>query len=305
MLPNRRTPPPQEEEWLPLPDPMLDEDDARQAMNAAEQVPDGALGVYPGMRYDDAYAGTASALSAQPAQDTLRYAAVHAEGPGAAEVDRRRAEIDAWQLQMREEARAKAEAEAEQARLLREAQATEEARRAAEEAERQRLAAEEAERQRLAAEEAERQRQAEEEAARQRAAQQAQERYARELAEYEEKRAQYERDMAEYQRQKAEYDAQMARLAAREAFGAGGEEIAATDASAHRRRVAQDIPAEPEEETSERAAGGFKDRVARMAQMIEPEQTDVVGIKSLPPRVDPHEAYGPAARPPRGGRRRR
>ena len=96
----------QEESWLPEP-PGLSETDEQAAMLAAESVPDETLGQYPGMRYDS------QAAYAPPAEmdGTRRYAAVHAEGPGAAEVNRRRAEIDAWQLQMQEEARQRAQAE--------------------------------------------------------------------------------------------------------------------------------------------------------------------------------------------------
>ena len=96
----------QEESWLPEP-PGLSETDEQAAMLAAESVPDETLRQYPGMRYDS------QAAYAPPAEmdGTRRYAAVHAEGPGAAEVNRRRAEIDAWQLQMQEEARQRAQAE--------------------------------------------------------------------------------------------------------------------------------------------------------------------------------------------------
>ncbi|MGN0759955.1 MAG: hypothetical protein ACI4MU_12260, partial [Candidatus Ventricola sp.] len=124
---------PEEENWLPEP-PTLDEADEQEAMMAAQSVPDETLGQYPGMRYDSRAAAQAPQ---EDMEGTRRYAAVHAEGPGAAEVNRRRAEIDAWQLQMQEEARQRAEAE-----------------RAAREAEQQRLAQEayEAEQQRLAQE---------------------------------------------------------------------------------------------------------------------------------------------------------
>ena len=121
----RRQPEPEaeagdEEDWLPLTQP--DEDAARQAMAQANSVPDEELGVYPGMRYG------ASGVPAPNMNDTLRYAAVHAEGPGAAEVARRRGEIDAWQQQMQEDARR--QAEAEQARRTQQAAEAEQARRA-------------------------------------------------------------------------------------------------------------------------------------------------------------------------------
>ena len=98
---------PEEENWLPEP-PTLDEADEQEAMMAAQSVPDETLGQYPGMRYDSRAAAQAPQ---EDMEGTRRYAAVHAEGPGAAEVNRRRAEIDAWQLQMQEEARQRAEAE--------------------------------------------------------------------------------------------------------------------------------------------------------------------------------------------------
>ena len=186
--PDARDELPPEEDWLPEP-PTLGEADEREALRAAESVPDEELGQYPGMRYDS----NAAYAPPEDMEGTRRYAAVHAEGPGAAEVSRRRAEIDAWQLQMQEEARQRAEAE----RAAREAQA-------AYEAEQQRLAQEayEAEQQRLAQEayEAEQQRLAQEayEAEQQRLAQ---EEYERQLAEYERQKAQYERDLAEYERQ--------------------------------------------------------------------------------------------------------
>ena len=74
-------------------------------MRQAESVPDAELGAYPGMKYG------AQAAPRESMESTQRYAAVHSEGPGAAEVERRKAEIAAWQLQMQEEARQKAEAE--------------------------------------------------------------------------------------------------------------------------------------------------------------------------------------------------
>jgi hypothetical protein len=100
-------------QWMPLERPVIDEEDAQEVMNAAEQVPDEALGQYPGMRYDG------SAAKREDLSGTRPFGAIHQEGPGAAEVSRRRAEIDAWQKQMQEEARAKAQAE----RAAREAEA--------------------------------------------------------------------------------------------------------------------------------------------------------------------------------------
>ena len=272
---------PEEENWLPEP-PTLDEADEQEAMMAAQSVPDETLGQYPGMRYDS------RAAYAPPGdmEGTRRYAAVHAEGPGAAEVSRRRAEIDAWQLQMQEEARQRAEAE-----------------RAAREAEQQRLAQEayEAEQQRLAQEE-----------------------YERQLAEYERQKAQYERDLAEYERQKAEYDAAMAR---QNIDMEAAQEPAPDAAPARRRRRAnatysdyvggEDVselpdppvwtqmekpaprPAPEVEKPKPGKKGLLRGGMEKMVRMIEPEQEEISGITSLPPRVDPGEAYRPAKKPPK------
>ena len=285
---------PEEENWLPEP-PTLDEADEQEAMMAAQSVPDETLGQYPGMRYDSRAAAQAPQ---EDMEGTRRYAAVHAEGPGAAEVNRRRAEIDAWQLQMQEEARQRAEAE-----------------RAAREAEKQRLAQEayEAEQQRLAqvAYEAEQQRLAQEE-------------YERQLAEYERQKAQYERDLAEYERQKAEYDAAMAR---QNIDMEAAQEPAPDAAPAHRRRRAnatysdyvggEDVselpdppvwtqmekpaprPAPEAEKPKPGKKGLLRGGMEKMARMIEPEQEEISGITSLPPRVDPGEAYRPAKKPPK------
>ena len=297
---------PEEENWLPEP-PTLDEAGEQEAMMAAQSVPDETLGQYPGMRYDSRAAAQAPQ---EDMEGTRRYAAVHAEGPGAAEVNRRRAEIDAWQLQMQEEARQRAEAEraareAEQQRLAREAY----------EAEQQRLAQEayEAEQQRLAQEayEAEQQRLAQEE-------------YERQLAEYERQKAQYERDLAEYERQKAEYDAAMAR---QNIDMEAAQEPAPDAAPARRRRRAnatysdyvggEDVselpdppvwtqmekpaprPAPEVEKPKPGKKGLLRGGMEKMARMIEPEQEEISGITSLPPRVDPGEAYRPAKKPPK------
>ena len=273
---------PEEENWLPEP-PTLDEADEQEAMMAAQSVPDETLGQYPGMRYDSRAAAQAPQ---EDIEGTRRYAAVHAEGPGAAEVNRRRAEIDAWQLQMQEEARQRAEAE-----------------RAAREAEQQRLAQEayEAEQQRLAQEE-----------------------YERQLAEYERQKAQYERDLAEYERQKAEYDAAMAR---QNIDMEAAQEPAPDAAPARRRRRAnatysdyvggEDVselpdppvwtqmekpaprPAPEAEKPKPGKKGLLRGGMEKMVRMIEPEQEEISGITSLPPRVDPGEAYRPAKKPPK------
>ena len=300
-------------DWLPLAQP--DEEQERLAMAQADSVPDEELGAYPGMRY-----GT-TAAPAQELGDTLRYAAVHAEGPGAQEVARRREEIDAWQQQMQEEARQRAEAE--RARRAQEAAQAEQARlaREAAEAERARLAREaaQAEQERLLREAAEAEQ-----------ARLAQEEYQRQLEEYERQRAQYERDLAEYERQKAEYDAQMAAAQAQSA-----QEPTVQDAgteTARRRRGAgraasygdyvtgetvgelPDPPAWPQitavdgtaarpvREKKPRKDGGM---MAKMARMLEPEEEEIAGVRALPPRVDMSEAYMPAKKPREPGRRRR
>ena len=137
----------EEERWLPLQQPQMDERQAQEVMQRAQSVPDEELGAYPGMRY--------GAKAAEGMAETQRYSAVRAEGPGAAEVERRRAEIDAWQQQMQEEARQKAEAE--QQRIAQQKAYEAEQRRIAQqkayEAEQQRVAqqkAYEAEQQRVA-----------------------------------------------------------------------------------------------------------------------------------------------------------
>ena len=297
-------------QWLPLENPVVDEEDARQVMNAAEQVPDEALGQYPGMRYDS------SAAERDHLSSTRPFAAIHQEGPGAAEVSRRRAEIDAWQKQMQEEARARAEAEradreAEAARIRAEREA--QAAREAYEAEQARLAQEayEAEQARLA-----------------------QEAYERELEEYEKKRAQYERDMEAYNRQLAEYEASLAAQQAQEDAPAQtdlttefAQENPQPAASRRRRRAVtysdmvegetvEELPQAPEwtqppaacaqhsareeavqEEKKPAKRSMLRSGVAKMAQMMEAETADVTGIASLPPRVDRNAAYRPAKRP--------
>ena len=261
----------EEEEEAPLFVEQPSEEDEEAALHEAQSVPDEELGAYPGMLY-----GTQAAPRANLGE-TQCYAAVHREGPGAAEVERRRAEIDAWQQQMQEEARQKAEAE-----------------RAAREAEQQRLAQEayEAEQQRLA-----------------------QQNYERELAEYREKQAQYERDMAVYRQQMAEYQEQTRRMEpvagnwpddgvraycrdavdvpgmiAEPAVHQGGETI-----------QMQAVQPEAEQDSGRNKKSG---RLAgRMARMMESEDPDVISpMTTLPPRVDPRDAYRPAQKPPKQGR---
>lgn len=286
----------EEERWLPLQQPQMDERQAQEVMQRAQSVPDEELGAYPGMRY--------GAKAAEGMAETQRYSAVRTEGPGAAEVERRRAEIDAWQQQMQEEARQKAEAE--QQRI---------ARQKAYEAEQQRIArqkAYEAEQQRIA------QQKAYEEAQRQKA----QAEYQRQLAEYERQKAQYEQDMARYRQEKAAYDAEMARRAAQSG------EAAQTDAQTapRRRRAPQqkprtysdyvsgetverlpDPPQWPQvQQAAEAAKKPKKGLVSRVAKMMEEDDgNEIAGINALPPRVSKDEAYHPAKTPQKNGKRKR
>ena len=278
---------PEEEQWLPLEQPRLDARQEQEVMRQAESVPDAELGAYPGMKYG------AQAAPRESMESTQRYAAVHSEGPGAAEVERRKAEIAAWQLQMQEEARQKAEAE-----------------RAAREEEQRRIAAQKAyeeEQRRIAAQKA-----YEDEQARL-----AQEEYQRQLAEYERQKAQYEQDMARYRQEKAAYDAQMAQQS---------QQNTAETTSVRRRRAPQrpmtysdyvsgetveNLPDPPRWPQVQQAAeqtrtaaekpekakkqGGLMGRVAKLIE--EEDKNDVSGIASLPPRVDVHDAYRPAKTP--------
>lgn len=299
----------EEERWLPLQQPQMDERQAQEVMQRAQSVPDEELGAYPGMRY--------GAKAAEGMAETQRYSAVRAEGPGAAEVERRRAEIDAWQQQMREEARQKAEAE--QQRI---------AQQKAYEAEQQRVArkkAYEAEQQRIArqkAYEAEQQRVARQKAYEEAQRQKAQAEYQRQLAEYERQKAQYEQDMARYRQEKAAYDAEMARRAAQSG------EAAQTDVQTapRRRRTPQqkprtysdyvsgetverlpDPPRWPQvQQAAEAAKKPKKGLVSRVAKMMEEDDgNEIAGINALPPRVSKDEAYHPAKTPQKNGKRKR
>ena len=299
----------EEERWLPLQQPQMDERQAQEVMQRAQSVPDEELGAYPGMRY--------GAKAAEGMAETQRYSAVRAEGPGAAEVERRRAEIDAWQQQMQEEARQKAEAERQRV-----------ARQKAYEAEQQRVAqqkAYEAEQQRVArqkAYEAEQQRVAQQKAYEEAQRQKAQAEYQRQLAEYERQKAQYERDMARYRQEKAAYDAEMARRAAQSG------EAAQTDAQTapRRRRAPQqkprtysdyvsgetverlpDPPQWPQvQQAAEAAKKPKKGLVSRVAKMMEEDDgNEIAGINALPPRVSKDEAYHPAKTPQKNGKRKR
>ena len=302
-----------EEQWLPLEQPRLDARQEQEVMRQAESVPDAELGAYPGMKYG------AQAAPRESMESTQRYAAVHSEGPGAAEVERRKAEIAAWQLQMQEEARQKAEAERaareeEQRRIAAQKAYEEEQRRAAAqkayEEEQRRIAAQKAyeeEQRRIAAQKA-----CEDEQARL-----AQEEYQRQLAEYERQKAQYEQDMARYRQEKAAYDAQMAQQS---------QQNTAETTSVRRRRAPQrpmtysdyvsgetveNLPDPPRWPQVQQAAeqtrtaaekpakakkqGGLMGHVAKLIE--EEDENDVSGIASLPPRVDVHDAYRPAKTP--------
>ena len=286
----------EEEQWLPLQQPQMDERQAQEVMQRAQSVPDEELGAYPGMRY--------GAKAAEGMAETQRYSAVRAEGPGAAEVERRRAEIAAWQQQMQEEARQKAEAARQRI-----------AQQKAYEAEQRRIAqqkAYEAEQQRIA------QQKAYEEAQRQKA----QAEYQRQLAEYERQKAQYEQDMVRYRQEKAAYDAEMARRAAQ------SDETAQTDAQTapRRRRAPQqkprtysdyvsgetverlpDPPQWPQvQQAAEAAKKPKKGLVSRVAKMMEEDDgNEIAGINALPPRVSKDEAYHPAKTPQKNGKRKR
>ena len=263
-----------EEQWLPLEQPRLDARQEREVMRQAESVPDAELGAYPGMKYG------AQAAPRENMESTQRYAAVHSEGPGAAEVERRKAEIAAWQLQMQEEARQKAEAE-----------------RAAREEEQRRIAAQKA---------------YEDEQARL-----AQEEYQRQMAEYERQKAQYEQDMARYRQEKAAYDAQMAQQsqqntaetpAARRrrtpqrpmtysdyVTGETVEKLPDPPRWPQVQQAAEQTRTAAEKPTKAKKQGGL---MGRMAKLIEEEdENDVSGIASLPPRVNVHDAYRPAKTP--------
>ncbi len=269
--------------------PAIEPQEEEDVLERAQSVPDEYA--YPGMRYDSVAQGEMD--------NTQRYGAVTQEGPGAAEVQRRRAEIEAWQLQMQEEARARAQAERAQ--------------REAEEAERERLAQEayEAEQARLA--------QAE---------------YERQMAEYARKKAQYERELAEYERQKAEYEAELARQAAMMEAQSNSEENPVSEAqeepvhTARRRRTAvkrysdyidgervDELPDAPQwpqmvqedimgQEPPEKTVRHHK-LLDQMAKMLEPEEEQLSSIHKLPPRVNMQDAYKPAAAPRKQGKRSR
>lgn len=276
-----------EADWLPEP-PQIDQAEAEQTLLRAQAVPDEELGVYPGMRYDEQ---ARDLLQEEEMGGTRRYAAVHQEGPGAAEVSRRRAEIEAWQQQMQEEARA-----AQMRRM-------EEMRRAEEEEERLAQEVRDAEEARLAQEE-----------------------YQRQLKRYEREKARYEKEMAQYERDLAAYEAAMA---AKEMEAAQELTPQQVDEQTHIHRRAsaysdmvqgedvQQLPASPAWPRMEDAVSSVKKTedarkkeaksglISRMAHLIEPENEEISGVNALPPRVDPKTAYKPAARPEGAHRRRR
>lgn len=242
----------------------------QQVMERARNTPDEYA--YPGMRYD-------STARQRDTGSTQRYGAVTQEGPGAAEVQRRRAEINAWQQQMQEEARAEAARaayEAAQARLAQEAREAEHERRQQE--------AYEAEQARLA--------QAE---------------YERQMEEYRRQCAQYERDLAEYERQKAAYDAQTAH----EAMGQEqADELSPNPPAGKRKRKAysddvqgdtvSDLPEMPQmadavAQTSGKARKSIL--LERVSRMLEEDEEELAVRTKLPPRVDMKDAYRPAAVP--------
>jgi len=256
----------------------VDQDEEDAVLQEAQNAPDEFA--YPGMRYDS--------QAQEDMGSTQRYGAVTQQGPGAAEVERRRAEIEAWQLQMQQEARERAEAEraqreAEQARLAQEAR----------EAQQARLAQEE---------------------------------YERQLAEYERQKAQYERDLAEYERQKAAYEAELARQAALQEQAQEIEPAQQEEQPARRRRGAKksysdyvsgeavealpDAPAWPqmtEDEVQQAPDKTVKHHrlLESMAKMMEPEDEQLAVRTKLPPRVNMQDAYKPAAAPRKPGRRSR
>lgn len=266
-----------------------DEQEEQRVMEQVRHAPDEYA--YPGMRYD-------STASRQISGGTQRYGVVTQEGPGAAEVARRRKEIDAWQQMQAEEQAAR---EAERERMAQEAAYRAEQERMAQEAAR-REEQERLEQERLA-----------------------QEAYERELAEYERQRRQYERELAEYERQMAEYEAQTAREAKRQEQA---DELMPDSHATRRRRAAQpsysdyvqgetvsELPAAPQwpqmadaaAQASEKGHAGAarKNRLLeRVGKMMEAEEEELAVQTKLPPRVDMRDAYRPAVTPDRTNARK-
>ena len=285
-----------EEDWLPE-QPMFDVEDEQAAMQRAQAVPDKELGAYPGMRYDE----QASLMQTQELGGTRRLSAVHQEGPGAAEVNRRRKEIAAYKQELEAAARLERERRMEELRR----------------AEQERIAREERERQ-------------EEEA------RAAQDEYDRQMQEYAQRKAQYERELAQYQRDMEAYEAAVAAMqadaeAAQEPMPEGTMEEKAGRTRVRRRQKTyselvegeniEQLPETPQwpqmdetvsqvkktvaQNTSEKKPEKKNGLVGRMAYLIEPEKEEVSGVNALPPRVDPKQAYHPAATPETETKRRR
>ena len=260
----------EEERWLPLQQPQMDERQAQEVMQRAQSVPDEELGAYPGMRY--------GAKAAEGMAETQRYSAVRAEGPGAAEVERRRAEIDAWQQQMQEEARQKAEAE--QQRVARQ-KAYEEAQRQKAQAEYQRQLAE-YERQKV--------------------------QYEQDMARYRQEKAAYDAEMARRAAQSDEAAQADAQTAPRRRRAPQQKPRTYSDyVSGETVERLPDPPQWPQvQQAAEAAKKPKKWLVSRVAKMMEEDDSnEIAGINALPPRVSKDEAYHPAKTPQKNGKRKR
>ena len=260
----------EEEQWLPLQQPQMDERQAQEVMQRAQSVPDEELGAYPGMRY--------GAKAAEGMAETQRYSAVRAEGPGAAEVERRRAEIDAWQQQLQEEARQKAEAE--QQRVAQQ-KAYEEAQRQKAQAEYQRQLAE----------------------------------YERQKAQYEQDMARYRQEKAAYDAEMARRAAQSDEAAQTDAQTAprrrrAPQQKPRTYSDYVFGETVEQLPDPPQwpqvQQAAEAAKKPKKGLVSRVAKMMEEDDgNEIAGINALPPRVSKDEAYHPAKTPQKNGKRKR
>ena len=278
-----------DEDWLPE-QPVFEEADEEAAMERAQAVPDEELGVYPGMRFDET-----ARYAPQPMDSTRRLGAVHQEGPGAAEVSRRRAEIDAWQEQLRQQEQAQREARMAQMRREEEERLANERR-----AEQERLAQEE---------------------------------YARQLEQYELEKARYEQEMEQYRRDMAAYEAALAAQRADEETAqeiapertgrtrsrrrsaptysdlVGGEEVDALPQSPQWPRMDAAVSAARGNSAENRTEPPKKPArqeglIGKMAQLIEPEKEEISGVNALPPRVKASDAYRPAAQPETKRRRK-
>lgn len=260
----------EEEQWLPLQQPQMDERQAQEVMQRAQSVPDEELGAYPGMRY--------GAKAAEGMAETQRYSAVRAEGPGAAEVERRRAEIDAWQQQMQEEARQKAEAERQR---IAQQKAYEEAQRQKAQAEYQRQLAE----------------------------------YERQKAQYEQDMARYRQEKAAYDAEMARRAAQSGEAAQTDAQTAprrrrAPQQKPRTYSDYVSGETVERLPDPPQwpqvQQAAEAAKKPKKGLVSRVAKMMEEDDgNEIAGINALPPRVSKDEAYHPAKTPQKNGKRKR